>query len=701
MKYWLLAACLTLHAQDCPATRYCATLGVKDGSIVRTSPPQPLDPNFDAQLAKLPKPYRLALTPDDQALDDAGKLPSVATLKSFPAGTIVDYYTALQAWCDVPANNCQAAADNILSVAGLFRAFATYQDSGLLFNPESDELNLETGRVVFRVAPNFNAETVSIKDLPPNRVTQLRRWLRPLNGKLWNRPAVAARLLTFYSALGLDPQISSDIEQNSIQILEGSRIQGIAFPFGLPVKGTTTNWDKVDQALYAALPDKDFRTGYLPRRDAIRDKLTATSTPDLTYDTDLQIPLNQAPYLSRLRLPTQQLLLQQNGFSLAVTTPVTKLINNVQYSLAYYRLEDISAAPPAATAVTPAPAAADANGHITPTAANVLPGQAPPINTTAADCIDDPGQKPKTRYAGFGITYKPGQGLRAFGLAQQNFSNSGLSVRAGQGGPGTPLATANFTTDYIAFSRLHRRLAFSLQGGTDTEANRYITGTKQNEQRTGARARLELELFRDRNGHLLKFFTEPARTKVTLGAIRTTNTIDVGAVHLYESSGSPYPWTWRFEPTLRWGTATATVQQHQRASATARFHRQLPKGWATDIAAQAAFASASTPLFDQPSLGGAESLRGFRRDDAVAIRLWTLQPELWAPVYTNLFLAAFHDIGNAGDLSTTPRRGPGLGLRYVAGPAVLRIDWAYGLGPAATGGSRGKFYFSVTTNLPY
>ena len=701
MKYWLLAACLALHAQDCPAGRYCATLGIKDGRVVRTSPPQPLDPNFDAQLAKLPKPYRLALTADDQALDDAGQRPSVAALKTFPSGTIAHYYTALQAWCDAAPNNCQAAADNILSVAGLFRAFSGYQDAGLLFNVESDELNLETGRVVFRVAPNFNADTVSIVDLPKARITQLRDWLRPLNGKLWNRTAVAARLLTFYSALGLDPQISSDIEQNSIQILEGSRIQGIAFPFGLPVKGTTTNWDKVDQALYAALPDKDFRTGYLPRRDAIRAKLEATDTPDLTYDTDLQIPLNQAPYLSRLRLPTQQLLLQQSGFSLAVTTPVTKLVNNVQYSLAYYRLEDISAAPPIATAVTPAPAAADANGHITPTAATVLPSQAPPIKTTAADCIDDPGQKPKTRYAGFGITYKPGQGLRAFGLAQQNFSNSGLSVRAGQGGPGTPLATANFTTDYIAFSRLHRRLAFSLQGGTDTEANRYLTGAKQNEQRTGARARLELELFRDRNGHLLKFFTEPARTKITLGTISTTNTIDLGAVHLYESSGSPYPWTWRFEPTLRWGVETATVQQHQRASATARFHRQLPKGWATDIAAQAAFASASTPIFDQPSLGGADSLRGFRRDDAVAIRLWTLQPELWAPVYTNLFLAAFHDIGNAGDLSATPRRGPGLGLRYVAGPAVLRLDWAYGLGPAATGGSRGKFYFSVTTNLPY
>jgi hypothetical protein len=27
---------------------------------------------------------------------------------------------------------------------------------------------------------------------------------------------------------------------------------------------------------------------------------------------------------------------------------------------------------------------------------------------------------------------------------------------------------------------------------------------------------------------------------------------------------------------------------------------------------------------------------------------------------------------------------------------VLKFDWAYGFGQAATGGSRGKFYFNVT-----
>jgi hypothetical protein len=39
-------------------------------------------------------------------------------------------------------------------------------------------------------------------------------------------------------------------------------------------------------------------------------------------------------------------------------------------------------------------------------------------------------------------------------------------------------------------------------------------------------------------------------------------------------------------------------------------------------------------------------------------------------------------------------------LRFLYGPAVLKFDWGYGIGPAATGGSRGKFVLSVSMNLP-
>ncbi|MFN0101363.1 MAG: BamA/TamA family outer membrane protein [Bryobacteraceae bacterium] len=699
----------TMQAQDCPAGRYCAILGVKDGRIVRIAgAPHKLDEAFDRQLAKLEKPYRLTLTPEHREAEAKGTFSGGTGLldkaRDFPTGTNEDYAAALQDWCDAYAD-CESQAGNILSVQQLFKVFGGYQDDGLLFDVVNDFLEFESGRVVFRVAPPFSSASVKIQipasASPVKRIAKLKDWLKPLDGEMWNRPAVATRLLAYYSALGLDPTIDSNIEENSITILEGTRIQGIAFPFGLPVKDEKTDWNKVDQALYAALSDGDFRGGYLARRDAVRGTLESKDTPDILFARDFAKPMNEAPFLSRLRLPIQQLLLQQGGFSLAVSTPTLQLIDGVVHSLAFYRLEDISAAPPVADAVTAAPATADANGHVTPNAASVVPALAPQVKTSLEDCVDDPGQKPKTRFAGFGFSYKPGQGVRVFGLGQQNFANSGLSVRAGQGGPGTPLATANFSTDYFAFSRLHRRVSFSFQGGTDAEANRFLGNGKVNERRTGARARAEIELFRDRRGHLLKLFTEAARLKISLAAISHTNTLDFGAVHSYESSGTPYPWTWRLEPIVRWGLQTGSVQSHQRASATVRFHKSLPMNLAADIGAQAAFASAGTPLFDQPSLGGADSLRGFRRDDAIALRLWTLQPELWTPIRPNIKLAFFHDLGNAGDLTATPRRGPGLGVRFLAGPAVLRADWAYGLGPAATGGSRGKFYFSVTTNLPF
>jgi hypothetical protein len=65
----------------------------------------------------------------------------------------------------------------------------------------------------------------------------------------------------------------------------------------------------------------------------------------------------------------------------------------------------------------------------------------------------------------------------------------------------------------------------------------------------------------------------------------------------------------------------------------------------------------------------------------------------------------FGDIGgvrnpNAGSRAGT-RGGIGTGVRLKFGPAVLKGDFAYGLGPQTIGGSRGKFYFTLKTNLPF
>src|ERR1044071_9380232 len=116
-----------------------------------------------------------------------------------------------------------------------------------------------------------------------------------------------------------------------------------------------------------------------------------------------------------------------------------------------------------------------------------------------------------------------------------------------------------------------------------------------------------------------------------------------------------------------------------------------------------------------PSCGGAEVVRGFRRDDALGRKLWSLQNELWVPLpfdgeglkallRRSVKLAPLFDVGGLYDAVGTRsgvRSGAGLGLRFIYSPIVFKLDYAYGFGAAATGGSRGKFHFGVVSNLPF
>jgi hypothetical protein len=59
---------------------------------------------------------------------------------------------------------------------------------------------------------------------------------------------------------------------------------------------------------------------------------------------------------------------------------------------------------------------------------------------------------------------------------------------------------------------------------------------------------------------------------------------------------------------------------------------------------------------------------------------------------------AYRTIGSADGL----RAGAGLGVRLKLSFLEFGVDWAYAaMGVAATGGSRGKFYVSMKTILPY
>jgi hemolysin activation/secretion protein len=150
------------------------------------------------------------------------------------------------------------------------------------------------------------------------------------------------------------------------------------------------------------------------------------------------------------------------------------------------------------------------------------------------------------------------------------------------------------------------------------------------------------------------------------------------------------------------------------------FHLEASRLVEFDLKGRASVASDHTPVVEAPTFGGVETVRGFRRDDALGRRLWSLQPEIWlrargllAPAFNpatggqqklrkmardSLALAFFSDIGGVyRAVSSAPgvRYGPGLGVRFkFAKQATLRLDWAYGIGDGVSGKGRGRFYFS-------
>ena len=157
----------------------------------------------------------------------------------------------------------------------------------------------------------------------------------------------------------------------------------------------------------------------------------------------------------------------------------------------------------------------------------------------------------------------------------------------------------------------------------------------------------------------------------------------------------------------------------QRFRITANTHRKFD-AWEYDFTGRFEDSTRGTPIFELPSLGGTDTVRGFRTDDAVGQRLWSVQSELWRPIpalnpshFSNpqiqtvleaLRLSPFFDLGGAYQTTASRpglRAGVGLGLRLDLQVAVLKFDWAYGFGDAASGGSRGKFYFSACLNFQH
>jgi hypothetical protein len=580
--------------------------------------------------------------------------------------------------------------------------------------------SLDQSVAVFYIADPFNAATVSLQ-LPSAtskaqqaRIADLRRVLAALNGTLWDGTVIQQELWRYYQPLGLNAQIvAGPAGTNQVIINEGFRIFSIVL-----TAGDVQNQDAA-KILWIVLSETDFLRA-MKQPPEMGDK-------DVTvgFKADLEYTAGDEPYELEQRLQDQQLMLAQIGFT-ASLQPSTGMAGTQQYH--DLRIQKATSNPKDDSKTPkPTPPATDPHGGVTTTVPITGRDSPQARQTGEVDKLDKPW------FLGGGVVYRPGQGLGLLG----NFArtrlpgNSSLSLAGAY--PFGAARAANYSADYVGFDRIHQRITIQLTGSTDIDTHRFLRGEKLDQHQTGGFGQLVWEPFHDLDGGLLQVVAELRRSTVTLQSNTVTflkenlSTFRVTGLYQMESELSQYPHWLRVEPFVEGGLGlSGTEIPFAVGGVDTNYHQQAGR-IAGDFTAHFKEASSATPIFELPSFGGSDVLRGFRTDDAIGRRYLTLQSELWLPIpglpaqpaagaqrgglasiLSKLRLAPFADVGGAWQtLASLPavREGAGLGLRLdmTAGMnhVVFRLDWAYGFGAAATGGSRGKFYFSLVNTLPF
>jgi cell division septation protein DedD len=666
---------------------------------------------LDKVLAGMPMPYVSALAPgeSDQSLTD----PLTNALRTFN-GPIGAYFNPMQDWSN--ANPKRQRPEDVLVDTSSFFSPMTQPHSDLAINFDQPS-RLDRSQAVFRISDPFQAAKVQFV-IPATtaaqqaRVRDLRPVLAPLNGTLWDGVAVKKRLEDYYARLGLPTEIVV-LPSHQIAVKETARIARVIL-----MNPDVAEHD-VDKVLWTVLTQHDFNIA-MKHRPVVKG-----GERTLDYTADLGYVAGDEPYALASRLQTQQLTLSQFGLS-ALLIPSTR--STAQQTYQDLRIQKTAADPPANSTKPKAGApTVDAHGEV---AVNPAPTPTPVANPAATPTPSPApakAEKEKLWYIGGGGTYHPGQAFSVFGLAQRSrlsvpFANSTISGQLGY--PYGSVASLNYSADYIGFNQLHQRLSLRLNGSQDVQIHRFLQGQQLDEHRTGGFGQVMLEPFHDLDNSLLQVTAEARRATVSEQNNVATqlklnlSTVRVSGLYLFQTELSEHPHSFKLEPFVEVGLGlSATEPTFTLGGISANYHQALGS-IAADFTGHFENSTASTPVVEQPSFGGADVMRGFRADDAIGLRYWSLQNELWFPLphlaasvsntqlktlLSQLRMAPFLDVGGAYQtVSSAPgvRLGPGAGLRFAMDRIVLKFDWAYGIGDAATGGSRGKFYFTLVSNLP-
>lgn len=608
------------------------------------------------------------------------------------------------------------------------------------------------------------------------------KWLnRAYRGDFWISSNISMRLRDVFAGLGMMPEIIPSQAGNprTLTICESYTVGRIQLPAA--TGDSRQDREELSRILYNVLNHEDYQRDWFTAIDAPGGPLRVLDYRKLRGDG------SQLEYLDVYRLADQQAALQPLGYGISTQSspsaagaskcpPLDLAVTVLAASSQPDNTETPAASPavPPATSpdaegdedgsgpprpapevkpkpapVVPQSASAAAKAKTTRLAAaqNLQPLQAQELVPAPAPAGGQPAassDKPSITYGG-GVEYRPGQGLRPVGSVDLPYWSTSLgliNLSATGGVDGThPLGTAAFHIDYLGFRALHhRRSSFDFTGGTDTTAKRLLGGQATDERRTGGTARLEYDPLREAGTVSVTTFLEGeshrvalSRSGVDVGALRL-NAINGGGAITVSRATRQYATLLTIEPSVHGGIgAAAGVPLFTVAALDLRLHQRLSdfRTISLDVAAHFRQATSQTPLVELPSLGGSENLRGFRQDDALGRRLWSVQSELWIPVpgtssapngvlrflRQNIRLAALGDFGGMYQTRTAVpayydaarygfdpagmRAGAGAGIRYIRGNAAIKLDWAHGFGDARSGSGRDRFYLSVATTRSF
>ena len=706
-------------------------------------------------------------------------LPQISTSSPPPdfvvnleAGTVTEAISKLKQWKD--CRDC----DNVVNraVAALpFLSAAPHTDSTHMFGllpetPLSDaKLNRDDSFLDFAVdslVGDLSAMPVTFdlgtaEGSPKGRLLtgdDVRTWISDhYKGKFWIQREIIDHFQTLYQDIAMSPHVfvSPGGSPRAIHITESSRIGRIIIP------GTSAAPDpNTDKIFYVLLDTSDFhKSPHASLYDIPALSVRALCLPELQ---GLKCDENHLPagadqqqklaYLDTLTLADRQAELQQLGYS--VVTVAEGPSDNLSLSPVDLQVQKASKDTNAAkgsSAEEPArpkavPKEIKKEGVIQPATGKEAVAESGE-SVTPAEPDHIPAPPASTSFAvGAQLLYRPGQAVRVQGIFQvapfklPGFLGGGASSFSVQAGADRtqPIGSGNFQSDYLWFNQLKLRLSLQVNYATDATSQRILAGLVTDERRTGPMAHVEAELFHNLGGWSLTVSAEPHHDNITLTPVHassvndTLTTIEAQSALAFKSSAVLHPLRLEINPAIKWGVSgSASVAAYTRFSTDAGLHWRLYNPWlvSLEMAGQVQVATSHTPLFELPSLGGPQSVRGFRADDALGRSAGSLQTELWSPLpFTlktedagavrsflrkNIRMAGFYDFGvvsgtNFGILpigSSTAqqfqaglRQGPGLGVRFIQGPIALKLDWAYGFGQGAMGPGHGRFYLGVSSN---